>query len=652
MPAIVQGNNFNPRFDYDMVTKDTRISYDYPRGLDFKPGSKLYKKLKYEVLRRAQDSYDEMSKKFPTWKKIDESLTAYIPLDDYEKDVLSRDSRKPVSIVVPFSYATLETLLTYDVAAFLNDPIFRYEGMSSEDTIGAAMLEGVVRHQCLWSKVALNLHTMFRDSKVYGFGAVGLDWTRRYGYRTEKKQEGFWSALTSAFRPTGFKRVRGEREMLYEGNRLVNIDPYSYLPDTDAPIHDPQMGEHVGWIERDNYMNLLKRERDGEFFNVKYLRHMASGRSYISRVDDSGREAKHGSSRDIGRSKQTMPVDVIYMFITLIPKEFELGSSEYPEKWLFVLAGDEVVIQAKPLGLNHDLYPVAVSAPDFDGYSATPTSRLEVIYGLQKTLDWLISSHVTNVRKSINDMLVVDPYLINMGDLRDGKPGKLVRMRRAAWGRGVENAVMQLKVNDVTKQHISDAAYVVDMMQRVSAAVDSVMGIMRTSGERRSATESRDSRTGALSRLERAGKVASVQALFDIAYMFGSQTQQLMSKPTYVKITGGDQMRLMADLGVQPGMRAKVGPNDIIIEYDVVPKDGSNASAGNPEIFKELFQIIATQPELYQSFDLIRIFKHIARSAGAKNVDEFERFKPVIAPDQQVQANAQAGNLVPIQEAM
>jgi hypothetical protein len=52
-------------------------------------------------------------------------------------------------------------------------------------------------------------------------------------------------------------------------------------------------------------------------------------------------------------------------------------------------------------------------------------------------------------------MLIVDPSLINMADLEDPKPGKLIRMRRAAWGRGVENAVKQLNVNDITRQHIS-----------------------------------------------------------------------------------------------------------------------------------------------------------------------------------------------------
>ena len=106
------------------------------------------------------------------------------------------------------------------------------------------------------------------------------------------------------------------------------------------------------------------------------------------------------------------------------------------------------------MDLDHNMYPVSVCAPEFDGYTITPISSLEVIYGLQEILDFLFTSHVANVRKAINDMLIVDPYLINMADLAKPGPGKLIRTRRAVWGRGVENAVKQLAVTDITHNHM------------------------------------------------------------------------------------------------------------------------------------------------------------------------------------------------------
>ena len=76
------------------------------------------------------------------------------------------------------------------------------------------------------------------------------------------------------------------------------------------------------------------------------------------------------------------------------------------------------MVRAKPLGLSHGMYPIACIAPDFDGYSVAPLSRLEMLQGLQTTVDWLFNSHIANVRKAINDMLIVDPYMLNMKDLQ------------------------------------------------------------------------------------------------------------------------------------------------------------------------------------------------------------------------------------------
>jgi hypothetical protein len=47
-----------------------------------------------------------------------------------------------------------------------------------------------------------------------------------------------------------------------------------------------------------------------------------------------------------------------------------------------------------------------------------------------------------------------------------------------------------------------------------------------------------------------------------------------------------------------------------------------------------------------QQFDMVRVFKHIARLAGAKNVDNFE---VKVKPDQEVMRQVQAGNLIPAQ---
>jgi hypothetical protein len=416
-------------------------------------------------------------------------------------------------------------------------------------------------------------------------------------------------------------------------------------------------------------MDLLDRERnDPELFNVKYLSRLSSRRSSLYGTDDSSREIKSGgSSRNQITETVSKPVDVIHMFKKIIPREYGLPGSdfnkdgEYPEKWYFALAADQVVITAKPLGLNHNLFPVCTAAPDYDGRSVTPISRLEIVYGLQHTLNFMFNSHIANVRKAINDMLIVDPWLVNMGDLRTPKPGKLIRLRKSAWGRAnaAKDAVQQLKVMDITANNVNDAQYITDLMDRVSSATHNMMGVMRPGSERRSATEFQGTQSSAMNRLERIARVIGMQALQDIGYMFASHTQQLMSKDTYIRATGDQEKQLTAIFGqkMQEG-RLHVTPFDLAIDYDVMVRDGSVPGGNFSQAYVQMLQTAGGNELIASRVDLFKLFKFVMTQMGAKNVDDFElkqqqglppqvpQMNAQIMPDEQVEREVQNGNLV------
>ena len=645
MPNILTGGPQSPVSFTPMQT----IDYRYPRGLNLHPTSQLHQKIIAELWQRCNDSSMQISKRYQYWKKVDQTLTAYIDIDEAEKKVQDADSRKPVSIVVPYSYATLETLLTYFVAAFLESPYFRYEGTSPEDLKGAALMQLVVDMHCMRNKVGLALHTMFRDSLSYGFGVTAPKWTKEYGQRI--KLQNRVAPMFSKWLNLGRQRVM-EDAVLFEGNELTNVDPYLYLPDPNVPIHLPQRGEYVGWIEMTNYMKLLELEKSDpeSIFNVQYLKELTSGSGtsiWNKAKGSTGRDYKTGGSIT-GLGPSTRPIDTIWMYINLIPSEWGLASRNVPEKWLFGMAADRVIISAKPMGLAHNKYPVAVCAPDYDGYSVTPISRMEITYGLQTALDWLFNSHITNVRKAINDMLIYDPSLVNANDLKDPAPGKLIRMRRAAWGRGVEKAVAQLNVQDVTKGHIQDAGYIVDLFQRISAATDSLSGIARKEGERVSAKEAGNVYQSSLSRLTKAAKIASLQSMGDIGYFFAAHTQQLMTQDVYVKQAGIWPEVLAQEYA--NATRIKTSPFDLIIDYDLIIKDGSIVHGGETDLWTNMFQVLVSQPALWGQLDIVKIFTHIARKLGAKDVYEFVKQMPVqatTASPEQIDKGVQSGRLVP-----
>lgn len=630
MPNVEMGAH-TPSTDIDVV-----IDYQYPEGLDLRPDSELHQKVLAKLLNRIRVAYDKMDSRRSSWREIDKTLTAYVRLDELERKVKEKDDRAPVSIVFPHSYSILETLTAFMDGLFLREPIFRYDGNSPEDTIGAILMTKVVEAHCKRFKVGLALHTAFKDGIAYGVGACFPLWKQKWGYRTR-----------SSYGIDGQMQKISEPALLFEGNSLENVDPYQLLLDPNYGIQSIQDAEFVGFVRRTNYYNLLPEDGKGSVFNVRYLK----DKKCTSRYYGSQRDQKAQTTTE-GDTSVLRPVDVIYLYINIIPKDWGLGDYEEPEKWLFAVAADRYIIQAQPLDLDHNMFPVAVCAPTFDGYSSAPLSRLELLGGMQDLLDWLLNSHIANVRKTINDMIIYDPYMLNTADLTDPKPGKLVRARRAAWGKDIRGAITQLQVNDVTRQHINDAQLAMNLMNQISGADDAMMGTLRQGGpERLSAAEFSGTQSQALGRLQSLAMIVGQQLIQDVGYMFAMHTQQMMQDDVWVNTVGEWQAQLTSIFGSRiQNDRLKVTPQDLNIDFDV--SINSENQGQNTQFWLQMFDTIAKTPELYQLIDVGRVFRYIASQMGAKNVDNFLRMpiQPVGMPTEQVLAQAQAGNMVPAAE--
>ena len=631
--------------------------YEYPDGVNLRPDSKLHEKIITRVMNRARASKDAMSSRHATWNKIDEMLTAYIPTSDAEKAVKQKDSTKPISIIVPYSYANLETILAYQTKAFLGSPIYQYEGVGPEDIIGAKLLEIVVNQQARRYKHMLALHTGFRDGLAYGLHASYVPWDTKRGKKVVRSETPIYDSTGAQVNTK--KDKQNIDAILFEGNKIKNIDPYKYLPDVDVSAERVQDGEYVGWFEDDNINKLISEENQGGIFNVKYLKDRLGNTASqsIFSVDNSKRDKFSIRSSDGLTKEKKNKVILVHMYIDIVPREWGLPGSESnkggknPEKYFFLIGNDSIVLDARPLGLNHNMFPVAINAPDYDGYSVSPISRLEMSYGLQEVLNWVFNSHIANVRKSINDMFLVDPSLINMEDMANPEAGKLIRLRRAAWGRGVAGAVQQFPVSDVTRNNIAtDAPFIMDLMQKVNAASDASMGVMM-GGERRSAAEFNGTMGSLISRLEHISSITSAQYLQDIGYLCASHTQQLMQEDVYVRAVGTWPEVLTNEYGDAGGV--KIDPFEIIADYDVIFKDGSHGDADTDTLnfWSNMFGYVSKDES--GRFDITKIFQHIARLSGAKDVASFiNQPAPTagLVPDEKVRQEVQAGNLVPTEE--
>jgi hypothetical protein len=646
IPMISFGQRLGQRTKMPMSSVNYR--YKYPHKLDLNPKSEQHKKILGYVLDRAWVGRQALSQRFDSWRQIDKIGRVYIRPDDSEVKVKLGDPRKPVSLVIPTLVAVRDTLLTYLMAVNMTAPFFRYKGTGPEDTVGAYLLERMVDLQFRRFKNGVNIYHQWRDDITYGLGATAISWSSKFGRKTRIVRRPRQDTRAFLGFDPGFVREKiSFKEKLFEGNEIINIDPYMLILDPNTSASNFQRGEFVGWIERTNLQDMMSRElEDRSIFNGKFLRHI-DGRSVFYDIDQSDRVPFTPDMYD----DTVNPVDNVVLYCKVIPQDLDLGNSLRPEMWLFQVSGDSMVTMAERVTLDHGEFPVSISCTATDGYSLSPTSRLELCYPMQETLNWFINTKITGARRSINGSLIVDPQMVNMADVYKPTPWKIIKLRQSMFNRDVRSAIHQLDAPDVTQAYVNDAAVFMDLIHRVSGAVDSLQGVFRKGSQDVSATEAADLHSGALSRLNTIATLINLTSHWDMGLKFASHTQQFAELGEYVELTTGDLSKdLVEAFGSQ--RHRFVDPEDILVDYDVVVNTSPMNSVDTVRVLSEMFTQAANNPVLAQKFDLPRMFTVLAQMAGFPNVTDFlingGNVETQVAEPETVLSELDRGNIVPL----
>ncbi len=619
------------------------LDYDgfYPEGLDLTPDTELHDFIVAQIKARKHASQSNITNKEAIWKEVEDTQQVFIPLDDEEQQVKKDDSRAPVSIVVPYSVAILDTWMSYLTEVFIKaNPMFKYSSTDKTDRFANIAMEMVVGHNAYKNKVGLAMYTFLRDGLVYGKGHASPHWKKTIGLDIQAFSKDDNLPPESLAVET----------VLYEGNALANIDPRRAYTDINVPSDKINDGEYAGWSVDNNLMDLLTEEQaDPNLFNVGYLH----GRTEFNTPSEPhNRTSNNYQSYMSGTALGDIahPIETTWMYIKLIPNNWHLGPVTTPMQWLFGLANDKVLISARPVMFKHNQFPMVTCAPVFDGYSTNPTSKLEQLHGLQQLANWKVNTMVTNERKTMNDMLIYDPSVINEIDLTDPEPGKAIRLKMSAWGTGkIGDYIHQLNISDVTANNLNHAAQINDIMQRLSAASDPAQGVPRQHGERVTKAEFQGTQGGSVGRMGNMAWLMGEQGVRDIGEQFAANVTQFNTSERVIQIAGPYQQELRKIHGDIPSI--KISPNDLNSNYDSMVNDGSVNGGEFVQDWIQLYQIAAQNPEVTGSIDNTRLFLHIAKLMKANDIQDFlkQDQPPVdvqIRPDEEVRQQVQEGNLV------
>jgi hypothetical protein len=614
--------------------------------IDIKFGSELHKRILDGVRVRVKNWEGKIGDRKDKWKKSEEQFLAYRP--EKEIDAERRIDREVggapqlTTLVVPYSYGVLLAAHTYWTTVFLSrTPVLQYMARHGETTDKVMSVEALMDYQVQVGGMIPVFYNWLFDPGKYGCGIVGCYWEEEMHTIAEMTEEPV--TYLGIPIPGKTKKTRTVKQIPgYQGNKIFNVHPSDFIFDPRVPLWRFQEGEFCGRRAVMGWNEVVRRAIDKEYRNIDILQKMRrkGSEGFEERMTAQVEQPDQLLDFDTRDIKDVGSIHVEELVIELIPKMWGLGNSESPEKWLFTIAEDKVVIGARPQGCYHNKYPFAVIEYELDAYALFKRSMLEVISPLQDTLDWLINSHLYNVRQTLNNQLVADPSKVVMKDLMDPRAGKLIRLRPDAYGTDVRTVVHQLQVVDITQTHLRDMSVVTDFFQRATGVNDNIFGMVN-SGGRKSATEIRSSNSFGVSRLKTETEVFSAFGFSPLSTILLQNTQQYYS--------ADKQFRIAGDLLQGMPVWTQVNPDAIAGFYDYVPVDGALPvdRYAQANLIREAIMGAAKSPQIAQAYNMAGLFGYAMQLAGIKNI---ERFKVQVMPDQQVAQEAAAGNLTPLPE--
>lgn len=601
-------------------------------------GSKLHTFVLDAVKRRKDFSLEKMRERHDVWRKNDEAFLAYMPEKDADaKRRTKREAGDPqfTTLYVPYDYAVLMAAHTYWTSVFLSrSPIFQYAGYSGDPQTASIAVESIIEYQVNRGRILPPLYIWLLDVGKYGLGVVGNFWS------DEKIVVNREVEVPDTFMDVDLGTTHREMRRVaipgYKGNKVYNVRPYDFLPDPRVTILNFQDGEFCGRYVSAGWNEITKRGASGIYFNLDALR----SQRYNSGTDRTWPSSQVNRPFDPGETLylETMDMDfveLLEMYVELIPRDWGLDDSTFPEKWLFVVANDSVVIHAQPMGLFHNKFPFEVLELEPDGYAMFKRGMLDIVRPMNDVITWLINTHFYNTRKALNDMFVVDPSRVVMKDVLNPEPGKIIRLREEMYGQDVRTAISQFPTSNVTQGHMGDTALVADMVQRVSGVNDSIMGML-PSGGRKTATEVRTSSSFGINRLKTNAEYFSATGFQGLSQLMLAQTQQMMDGQMKVRIAG--------DAWNMPGAmkHLTVSPADIQGQYDFISVDGTLPidRFAQVNMWTQLLQQMAQVPQVMMQYDIGMIFGWVAQLGGLKNINNFKI--------QVMQPDAMPGNVIPL----
>lgn len=613
-------------------------------SLEIDKASDLHKKLIKRIDSRVKLGTREQQKQHETWRRAENSTLAYIP--ESEADGVRKAARQNsgemryTTIQIPYSYAVLMSAHTYWTSVFFaRSPVHQYSGRHGEGEMQVQAMEALIGYQVEVGGAVGPYYIWLYDSGKYGSAILGTYWCREklhFGQLVEMQNT---DGSMAVYQTT-------EEIMGYTGNKVFNVSPWDFIHDPRVPFKNFQSGEFCATRCRLGWHQIVARRDIGYYNkNIDLLKdHVGVDKSANQSNSALDRPMFSASIYEDETEDSKHPAGAIFweFYVELIPREWGVGETSYPQKWCFTITEDlGLIVGATPLGQVHCKFPFDVLEAEVEGYGTYTRGLPEILEPVQNTIDWLVNTHFFNVRQTLNNQFIVDPSKLVIKDVQKGGPGFIWRLRPEAYGTDLDKIFKQVPVTDVTRAHMADFQSMMGLGERITGVNDQIMGALNSGSNRKTATEVRTTTSFGVNRQKTITEYMSATGMAPHAQKLVQNSQQFYDATAKLRRVGS----FAKDAGEQ---FLNVAPEDISGFYDLVPVDGALPvdRMAQANLWKEIMAGIRNMPpQVGMEYDWSRIFAWVANLGGIRNI---QQFRVQVVPDGQLQQQAEMGNVIPM----
>jgi hypothetical protein len=620
---------------FESTVTDVRDRFS-GRGSDMPP---QHEKLLNLIKNLKDEGTKAISGRLADMDQADKTYRAYRVADEDDKKAAERG--EPVKIIYPITYAQIQTAIASLMAVFNKVPMLELEGRGPDYHRSAKLMELELQYQfemCGWFST---MYQWFLDMFKYGFSELNIEYEKQYGWITHKDPlKNTILQILPMLSFMGINPETTEKVVMHEGAKLWCGDPKVTCFDPSVSIGEIQKGQFCFTQEILTY-NQLKLEAAppmSKWFNIDEL---PKAPDHI-KGDNYTRPVSEGTSGNMPiKGGDKVVVDTCY--VKICPRDYELSELNEPQIWCISMANEARIIKAEPSRYQHGMFPKAVIEYSPDMHNITNDGMAQTVDGLQHITNWLLNSHMESVRQVVDNHFIVDPSGIEVDDITNRR--RFWRLKPGKASLGVDRFFKQVQTTDVTQQHIPNADYVLQFIQRTTGISDNFMGLQLPTT--RSATEVQSiNKLGSL-RMKLLSTLVFESGFRPLGYQMIKNTQTWMETERFFRITSALASALMMPPEAANTDFVKVGPQQLQGLFNISMIDSTTPqdriAVGN--LLKEVMGIAVQNPAIVPllGINVQQVMRQMLMNLGVRNISDFLANPMQMAQAQQLAAASAPG---------